>query len=385
MEMSDAVHPESHMCVSTDWRADARRRQTEALPDGPTVVSSTGPYGVGGLGQHLADLVESLRDVGRLAAYLTPRPTAQDFEQQLGFAVNLPKLAKTAIQVPPMRFSPGLRVLVGNMAFDFAAARRMPANAKHLLVFNGQALRHITTARRLGYESVGLVSANAHLVHEAREYEKAWRQYPIERPWAARNVRRNLAEYAAVDYIHVSSRYVWESFVNEGFPEERLRLFPLIPHERFQVRQNPPTASTFNVVYIGSLSVHKGVPLLIDAVRGLPYEDLRLVLVGGWGSRGMRRHIEAACVVDPRVAVRPGDPLPHLLQAGLCVHPSYGEGCSYAPGEALACGVPLIVSSNTGMNESIGDPSQRHMIPTGDVDALTSAIDAAYHGELFGG
>jgi glycosyltransferase involved in cell wall biosynthesis len=74
--------------------------------------------------------------------------------------------------------------------------------------------------------------------------------------------------------------------------------------------------------------------------------------------------------------------LPHLLEAGVCVHPSYGEGCSYAAGEALACGAPLIASENTGMNESIGDSDQLHIVPTGDSIALSEAIDAAYRGQL---
>jgi len=363
-----------------DWRADAKRKQLRALPDGPTIVSSTGPYGSGGLGQHLADLVEGLRAEGNLAGYLTPRPAPHD-AGGLATAVGLPGPAKVVLRAP-IDIPPGWRVLVGNLGFDLAGARRLPPDADHLLVFNGQALRHIAAARRLDYRSVGLVSANAHLAYEARQFERARRQYPIERPWAARNVRRNLAEYSSVDYIHVSSRYVWESFVNEGFPEERLRLFPLVPNERFKPRDAPPTVSTFNVVYIGSIAVHKGVPLLIDAVRSLPYEDLRLVLVGGWGTRRMRRHIEAARAADPRVEVRPGDPLPHLREAGVCVHPSYGEGCSYAPGEALACGVPLIVSDNTGMNESIGDPGLRQVVPTGDLAALADAIEAAYRGEM---
>ncbi|HUH81770.1 MAG TPA: glycosyltransferase family 4 protein [Solirubrobacteraceae bacterium] len=362
-----------------DWRADAKRKQHEALPAGPTVVSSTGPYGNGGLGQHLADLVEGLRQDGHLADYLTPAPKPQD-PDALGIAVR-PRAGKLLrARLVRASLSPGWRILTNNVAFDHAGARLLPADAEHLLVFNGHALRHLATARRLGYQSVGLVSANAHLAYEAREFARAYRRYPIERPWAARNVPRNLSEYAAADYIHVSSRYVWESFVREGVPEERLRLFPLTPNERFRPREHPPTATTFNVVYVGSLLVHKGTPLLIDAVRRLPHDDLRLVLVGGWGTRAMRRHIEAAKHADPRIVVAPGDPLPHLLQAGVAVHPSYGEGCAYAPGEAVACGVPLIASSNTGMNEAISGPVERHVVPTDDIDALALAIDAAYGG-----
>ena len=80
---------------------------------------------------------------------------------------------------------------------------------------------------------------------------------------------------------------------------------------------------------------------------------MRLKLVGGWGTRGMRRFVEDACAEDPRITAGPGDPLEHLRTASLCVHPAYEDGFAYAPAEALACGVPVIVSEDTGMKELI--------------------------------
>ena len=139
-------------------------------------------------------------------------------------------------------------------------------------------------------------------------------------------------------------------------------------------------------MYVGSLSVVKGVPLLIDAVRALPAPDIRLVLVGGWKSRGMRRFVERACTDDPRITVSHGDPLPHLQAARLCVHPSYNDGFGYSPVEALACGLPVLVSEDTGMKDLLeGGGADGLVLPTGDLGALTAAIEAAYRGELFGG
>ncbi len=261
--------------------------------------------------------------------------------------------------------------------------RREPLpSADHLVVFNGHARRHIRVARERGYRSVTLISANSHMAHVARQHDKAYQAHPIEKPWGRALLKSNLAEYQAADFVDVSSRYAWESFVDDGFPEDRLRLFPLTPHPRFAPRVATPTVDTFNVVYVGSLAVHKGVPLLIDAFRRLPHRDLRLVLVGGWGTRGMRRFVERACATDSRIAVRPGDPLPHLQQAGVCVHPTYEDGFGYAPAEALATGVPVIVSEDTGMKELVRSPHDGIVVTTGDLEALTTAIDTAYHGSL---
>jgi glycosyltransferase involved in cell wall biosynthesis len=99
----------------------------------------------------------------------------------------------------------------------------------------------------------------------------------------------------------------------------------------------------------------------------------------------MRRFIQSAMARDARILVTHGDPLPRLRSARLYVHPSYNDGYGYSAVEALACGVPVIVSEDTGMKDLLSDGSIAGMaVPTGDLATLTAAIDAAYRGELFG-
>ena len=77
------------------------------------------------------------------------------------------------------------------------------------------------------------------------------------------------------------------------------------------------------------------------------------------------------------------DPLPLMRSARLFVHASYSDGFGYAPAEALACGVPVIVSEDTGMKDLLaGSGGLGVVVPTGDRQALAEAIDAAYRGEL---
>jgi glycosyltransferase involved in cell wall biosynthesis len=278
--------------------------------------------------------------------------------------------------------SPAVRTWALMSDFDAYAAQNL-SDAEHLIAFNGQALRQISAARQAGYESASLVAANSHLRQVARQHARAQEQYPLEGSWTTHLIKRNLAEYAQADRIYVATPYIRESFLSEGFREDALSDFPLTPDPRYSPGSTPQSSGRFEIVYVGSLSVHKGVPLLIDAVRRLAHADLRLRLVGGWGTRGMRRFVQSACAEDRRITVSPGDPLPYLRCANVCVHPAYEDGFAYAPAEALACGVPVIVSEDTGMKHLI-DPSRTGAIlPTGDLGALTEAIDAAYRAELF--
>jgi glycosyltransferase involved in cell wall biosynthesis len=99
----------------------------------------------------------------------------------------------------------------------------------------------------------------------------------------------------------------------------------------------------------------------------------------------MRRFIERSCAEDARISHGPGDPLEHLQRAALCVHPSYEDGFAYAPAEALACGVPVIVTEDTGMKDLIDAPRNGVIVATGDLGMLSETIEAAYRRELFGG
>ncbi len=359
------------------WRSERERRQEQVMPQGSVVVSCAAPLGVGGLGHHLREITEALGRAGQpcvcicgstlQATPLRRRPT--------------PMLALARGIAPLTRFSPAWRIWTGRVSFDAQAACRLPGG-DHLIAFNRQALEQIKIARANGYQTVSLMSGSPHVRRVARQHALACSRYPLERSFGTHIVQRYLTEYELADRICLASRYSWESFVEQGIPQERLALFPLIPDPRYKPASEPRSSSSFDVVYVGSLTVPKGVPLLVDALRRLPYRDLRLILVGGWKSRGMRRFLERASAQDARLLIRPGDSLPWLQGARLCAHPTYEDGFAYAPAEALACGVPVLVSEDTGMRELIEPGRTGLVLPTGDLDALTESMQAVYRGEI---
>lgn len=361
------------------WRAQAASAQEAVLPGGRVAVSASAPFGVGGLGRHLKEIIDAL-DRRR-----QPRVCiCESTDAGSGPSANRGLSALTSALAPLARFSPAWRMWAASVEFDVNAARRL-SPADHLIAFNGTSVAQFRAARKARWESIALVSATSHIRRVVRQQARAHRQYPLERPWATRLIKRNLIEYAQADRIYVASRYVFESFIEEGIPEELLSVFPLTPDARYQPNGEPRSSHTFDIVYVGSLTVDKGVPLLLDAVRRLPYTDIRLVLVGGWTTRGMRRFIQGASAQDARINVCLGDPLPHLRDARLYVQPTYNDGFGYAAAEALACGLPVIASEDTGMKDLI-DPDRNGLIlPTGDLQALTEAIEAAYRAEILVG
>ncbi|HMD56063.1 MAG TPA: glycosyltransferase [Solirubrobacteraceae bacterium] len=374
-----AAQPQSRTAPGDPgWRAQVGVAQEAALPSaGSVLVTCSAPLGGGGLGRHMQEILDALDRRGLPRDYIC--------EARGGAPAGDPTrelvIGRSRALAPLTRVSPAWRLWSQSVRFDSAAARRL-SPAEHLIAFNGTALAQFRAAGRDGNPSTSLVSATAHMRHVIDQHAKAHRQYPLERPWAEHLLRRNLAEYARAERIYVSSRYAWDSFAAEGVREETLSMFPLTPHPRFAPDPGPSAPETFDVVYVGALTVDKGVPLLLDAFSALPHADMRLRLVGGWKTRGMRRHVSAACAHDSRISVAPGDPLELLRAAALYVHPTYSDGFAYAPAEAMACGVPVLVSEDTGMKELIEPGHDGLVLATGDLAALAEAIDAAYRREI---
>ena len=333
------------------------------------------PYGSGGLGQHVAQLVEAARAAGHLARYYSGGVSPRDAADGTGVSVAsraYPWLAGYT----PVRFSPGWKNGMNADLFDRAVARRLVGPLDAFTGFGGQALHSFRRARQLGATELTLQAANSHVDHVARRHAEAIRRWPIESSWLNDfQCRKTRAEYAMADVIDCCSRYTWDSFVAAGVNEAKLRRLALRPAERFQPAPARAADDRFRVVYVGSLSVMKGVPLLVEAFAKLARRDAELTLVGGWGTSGMRRYMQAAMARDPRIKVSPGDPLPHLRRADVCVHPTFEDGFAYAPMEAMAAGVTVVVSADTGMKEHVREGVNGYVMPTGDGEALLGRLE----------
>lgn len=342
------------------------------------VLSCGAPYGEGGLGGHLRQLVEEERASGHPFRYLCLEPRRGD---PAGERVALGPGARLAA-IPPLRMVPAWRSAAFCIAFDQAAGAALP-RADTVTAFAGQALTTFGRARR-GRTGVTLhlESPTAHVRTVARQHHAAAARLPVEGPWLGSVLSaRTVAEYAAADICWVPSSYAYGSFVDAGMVPERLRIRRLrVDTDHFRPPVAEPRDGVFRVLYVGALTAAKGVGVLLEAFRRFSPRDAELVLVGGWASAGMRRHLQAARQWDPRIRLPgAGDPLPHYRQASVYVHASYQDGFGLAPLEAAACGLPVIVTRDTGMKDLLADGDSGYIVRTGDPHAIAERLEVLYH------
>ncbi len=162
--------------------------------------------------------------------------------------------------------------------------------------------------------------------------------------------RRKDEEVALADLILTCSPLAAESYLAAGVPASKLCPIPLgatLPNIHMTwVKHDAP----LHFVFAGALSRRKSIDLIMDAFAalhalGLPY---RLSFVGGEAEPGwIQKILQTPCATYiPSMAQ--SDLFAFFGEADCLLLPSRYDSFGMVVAEAMACGMPAIVSTNTG-------------------------------------
>ncbi len=185
-------------------------------------------------------------------------------------------------------------------------------------------------------------------------------------------------EYASADRIRVMSQFALDSFLARGLTRDRVAVVsrPLIL-ERSEITDRPPR---FCVGFVGALEPWKGVHYLVEAFRRVAGSDWELLLVGATGSRPMARYFREVLSTDARIRMEPAD----VTAAGwariygrfsVLVYPSVCDGFGQSVAEAMACGVPVIVTTTTGAADLVEPGRSGFIVPPRDPESIAESLD----------
>jgi glycosyltransferase involved in cell wall biosynthesis len=193
----------------------------------------------------------------------------------------------------------------------------------------------------------------------------------------SRTIAREEAEYAETDRITVPSTFAYRSFIEQGIPAEKLRLLPYgVDVSRFQPVAEP-AAGRFDVLFVGGMSLQKGIQYLVQAYLRISHPAKSLTFVGAPSQ-------ELIAMLKGR-GLWPSDArvLGHMPQTGLknvmsrshvLMLPSIQDGFGMVMAQAMACGCPVIASRNTGGADLFSDGREGYSVPIRDVDALVRRL-----------
>jgi glycosyltransferase involved in cell wall biosynthesis len=189
--------------------------------------------------------------------------------------------------------------------------------------------------------------------------------------WLAQRLVFNRAERIVVPSPSIAA--VAQS--RSSIPSERVTVIPnAVDADAFPLSEIPRSnPEHYPIGFIGRLDPVKRIPDLIDAV--LPLSDRVTLDIFGDGPERIRleRQINSTGSIALRGTVR--SPQEALARIGLLVLPSEAEGFPLVLIEAMAAGVPIVATNAPGIRDVIEDGVNGLLVPIGDRDALSAAIE----------
>lgn len=179
-----------------------------------------------------------------------------------------------------------------------------------------------------------------------------------------RVIDKEEAEYDLADRITIPSEFVRKSFIAQGVPAEKLVKVPYGARlERF-TKTGEPDKNVFRVIWVGGVSIRKGFMDALKAFQLLKNPSKEFLVIGGMtpeiknllAGQDLSKVIFRGLVANAE--------LPGLYStSSVFLFPSLEDGYGMVQGEAMACGCPVIASSNTGAEDLISPGREGFIVP----------------------
>ncbi len=175
--------------------------------------------------------------------------------------------------------------------------------------------------------------------------------------------RRRLRDIDLADRILVPSDHIADDPGPHGTPRERIRRHPVRGrHEAVPARSGKRHDRRCTFLFAGGITQRKGIKYLLEAWRRVRRPGWRLQLLGALPSDPgpLRRYLGE---VEHLGRVGHGEMPAQMAAADVFVFPSLFEGSAVVTYEALACGLPSIVTPNAG--SVVRDGVEGLIVPAG--------------------
>ena len=197
------------------------------------------------------------------------------------------------------------------------------------------------------------------------------------------NTSKIIEELLRADRIVIPSNFVKRTFEANGFPSEKLFLNPYgvsLSHFKEKPRVKPLNAP-IRIAFAGALSLRKGVIYLLQAVRLLKQRNIPCELylfAGDWQDSIKEIAQKYFDCIDYHGGVAHHRLADYYSDIDVFVLPSLGEGMARVVIEAMACGLPSIVTPNCGYEGIICDGKNGFEVPIRDSESIADRIQQMY-------
>ena len=198
--------------------------------------------------------------------------------------------------------------------------------------------------------------SSSHILFINEILKEEYAKYGIKFNIDKRIIKRELKEYKQSDFVLVPSKFAQNTFKKYNIFKTKVLTFPS-NNKIFKSKNKKKiffSSNKFKIIYVGSLSLRKGLPYLLDAFNRLNFKGKELHLVGLKTNdyRLFKHKIDfSKTILHGHLSQSKVNNL--LNKSDVFVMPSLEEGAAIAVAQAMNTGLPVIVTKNTGWEEVV--------------------------------
>lgn len=287
-----------------------------------------------------------------------------------------PEIARALLEHSPKKSWAAKVMYQGKRMFDERVSQRIEAEEYDVVVgMQGSCSRTLSRAKDMGRLTV-LNHVNSHAETHNRMLQQLGGAPPGHHELIPdATVADETNELVAADVILVPSGYVARQLLVAGVAPQKIHVQPYgVDSTRFTPELSSRSGrERVRCLFVGGVSLRKGTGALLEAARQLVSRPVEFDLIGPLSRRGA---LDGAPGNVTYHGILSSSEVARAMQAAdIFVFPTLDDACPLAVFEAMASGLPVIVTEHAGNSELISDGIDGILISPGDPGAISQAID----------
>jgi len=287
-----------------------------------------------------------------------------------------PEIIRRFMEMFPFR-SKGITTKIYNYLFDWASCKYLEESDIFLVAITYGFFSGLK-AKEMGAKVV-LDMIGAHPNYYIKTLKEEAEKYNIISKVKDENyLKKMIKEFEIADFIMVPSQFVYKTMITEGIPSSKIKIIPYgVNTEQFKFQAKKD--NVFRIIFVGPLRIGKGIQYLLKAYKELNLKNSELLLIGR-DSPEMTNILKEYDGNYKYISVVPHKFInDYYSNSSVFVLPSLVEGSALVIYEAMACGIPVIVTENCG--SVVRNGKDGFVIPIRDTQALKEKLLFFYENE----
>jgi glycosyltransferase involved in cell wall biosynthesis len=333
---------------------------------------------------HAFNLASQLDKKGHLLKLITSYPACK-----INKNFNLNKKKTTTIifkeVVERLIFFLGLEKYLGflffylNRYFEYFSSMKVDYKNSSIIVgWSGFSYKTFVKAKNYNIIKI-LERGSSHIQFQSEILLEEHKIFNVEYKIEKKFIEQELKEYSLADYVSVPSIFSKKTFLDRGFKDEKIIVTPygvdlinFLPKKKID--------KTFRFIYVGQISFRKGSLYTLKAFQELNLPESELLMIGQkeYKIKPFLKEYEKNKRIKFINHVEQSNLVNYYNHSDVFVMSSIEDGFAMVILQALACGLPVICTPNSGGSELIKDGFNGYVVPIRNINELKKKMNLIY-------